>query len=126
MVLNFNELKLNNKDPVYIQIVLYVKEQILLGDTKTGDELPSRRELAAHLGINPNTVQKAYRVMEQEGFLRTNGNQGSTLFINESIVYMIEEELTTEMVKDFVSSAKKIQLSFRKTIELITNIWEDI
>ena len=53
-------LKLDNRTPVYVQVIQYFKEQIASGALEMGEEIPSRRELASKLKINPNTVQRAY------------------------------------------------------------------
>jgi Predicted transcriptional regulators len=124
-VLDFSSLVLNNKDPVYIQISHFVKKKILLKHVQTGTELPSRRELAAVLNINPNTAQKAFKLMEEEGFVVTNTNVGSMIYVDEKIYQKIETELTEAMVKDFVASAKEVNLSFKKVIQLLTDSWED-
>ena len=123
-MLNFYELKLNHKDPVYKQMALYVKRQILLGRAASGDKLPSRREVAAQLNINPNTVQKAFKLMEDEGYVRTSSTLGSVVYSDDAVVWMIQEELTWELVRTFVDSAKEINLSFKKVVELISEQWE--
>ncbi|XID90193.1 GntR family transcriptional regulator [Paenibacillaceae bacterium WGS1546] len=123
-MLNFHELKLNHKDPVYLQAVLYVKRQILLGRAVSGDKLPSRREVAAQLSINPNTVQKAFKLMEDEGFVRTSSTTGSAIYVDDSIYRRIEEELTRELVKSFVDAAKEIRLPFKTVVELISEHWD--
>ncbi|MBU9720004.1 MULTISPECIES: GntR family transcriptional regulator [Bacillaceae] len=120
---SFNELKLNSKEPVYIQIASFVKKEILLKRAILGDKLPSRREIAAQLSVNPNTVQKAFKLMEEEGYVHTSGNQGSIIYVNEVIYRLIEEELTGELVREFITSAKDINLSFKKVVELITEHW---
>lgn len=123
-MLNFQSIRLNNKVPVYIQLSLYVKQQILLGKAVSGDELPSRREVAAQLNINPNTVQKAFKLMEEEGFVVTSGNQGSTIYVDEAVFAGIEAELTREMVCGFVKSAKEVNLSFKSVIDLLSELWD--
>ncbi|HOJ12720.1 MAG TPA: GntR family transcriptional regulator, partial [Clostridiales bacterium] len=123
-MLNFQNIKLNNRIPVYVQIALYVKQQILLGKVVSGDELPSRREIAAQLNINPNTAQKAFKLMEEEGYVLTNGNQGSIIYIDESVLSKIKTELTNEMVNEFISSAREINLSFKDVIDLISKFWD--
>ncbi|OXS56343.1 GntR family transcriptional regulator [Cohnella sp. CIP 111063] len=123
-MLNFYELKLNNKDPVYLQAALFVKRQILLRKAVSGDKLPSRREVAAQLSINPNTVQKAFKLMEDEGFVRTSSTLGSVIYVDDAIFRRIEEELTRELVQSFVESAKEIHLSFKTVVELISEHWE--
>jgi len=123
-VLDFSSLILNNKDPVYIQIAGFVKRKILLRQAQTGTELPSRRELAAVLNINPNTAQKAYKLMEDEGFIVTNTNVGSMVYVDAPIYSKIEAELTEAMVNEFVSAAKEVNLSFKKVIQMLTDKWD--
>ncbi len=124
-MLNFQDLKLNNRVPVYVQIGFYVKQQILLGKVSSGDPLPSRREIAAQLNINPNTAQKAFKLMEDEGYVITNGNQGSVIYIDEKVYSRIKTELTQNMVKDFISAAKAIGLSFKDVIDLVSKYWDE-
>ncbi len=107
-----------------MQAALYVKRQILLRRVVSGDKLPSRREIAAQLSINPNTVQKAFKLMEDEGYVRTSSTQGSVLYVDEAIFSRIEDELTWELVQSFINSAKEINLSFKTVVELISEQWE--
>lgn len=123
-MLNFYGLKLNNKDPAYIQTALYVKRQILLKNATSGQRLPSRREIAAQLRINPNTVQKAFKLMEDEGYVHTSGNLGSVIYVDDEVFARIEEELTRELVAQFIESAQEVNLSFKRVVELITEQWE--
>jgi len=123
-LLSFHELKLNSRDPVYQQAAAYVKRQILLGTVVSGDRLPSRREVSAQLGINPNTVQKAFKLMEEEGYVRTNSTLGSEIYVDAEIRKRIEAELTRGLVKEFIDSAKEIQLPFQKVVQLISELWE--
>jgi len=64
-------ISINEQDyrPVYVQIVNQVKQQILEGNLKPGDELPSVRELASSLGINMHTVRRAYLVLRDQKLL---------------------------------------------------------
>ena len=55
--------------PIYTQIIDAFREQISAGVLQAGERLPSVRELAATLAINPNTIQRAYRQMEAEGWI---------------------------------------------------------
>ena len=55
---------MTDTSPIYLQILLYIKRGIIAGSIVDGAELPSRRVLSALLGVNPNTVQKAYKLLE--------------------------------------------------------------
>jgi len=62
--------------PIYSQIVEGFREQILGGVLQSGDKLPSVRELAGQLAINPNTIQRAYRELEMQGWIATVAGKG--------------------------------------------------
>ena len=68
--------------PIYAQIIDSFKEQITAGILKTGDRLPSVRELASDLAINPNTIQRAYRSLEAEGWIVTVPGKGCFVSAN--------------------------------------------
>jgi len=72
-------IALNYRDsrPIYEQIKEGFRRLILTGVLATGDKLPSVRELAAELAINPNTIQRAYRELESEGFIYSIAGKGS-------------------------------------------------
>jgi GntR family transcriptional regulator len=63
--------------PSYLQIVQQVKHSLRLGLLKVGDQLPTVREVVAHIAINPNTVLKAYRELEREGLVASRPGQGT-------------------------------------------------
>ena len=62
--------------PIYSQIIEGFQKQIREGILENGDKLPSVRELAAQLAINPNTIQRAYRELEMEGWIATVPGKG--------------------------------------------------
>lgn len=64
-------------DPVYHQIAGQIRSRIANGDLKPGAPLPSMRTLASDLGVNLNTVARAYRVLEDEGFVRIRERAGA-------------------------------------------------
>ena len=63
--------------PIYIQIMDNFRNQIRAGILQEGDKLPSVRELATQLAINPNTIQRAYRELEAEGWIASVSGKGS-------------------------------------------------
>lgn len=122
--MDFRGLELNSGEPVYQQIAAYVKRQIFLGTVQTGVPLPSRREIAAQLEVNPNTVQKAFRLMESEGFVMTSGNTGSIILADEGIRARIADELTRGFISEFVRRAKENRLSLPRVIALLGELWD--
>ena len=75
--------------PIYAQIIGGIKGQISAGVLQPGDKLPSVRELAAELAINPNTIQRAYRQLEMEGWIVTMPGKGCFVCRDERLA---EEE----------------------------------
>ena len=71
-------IQLNYRDarPIYTQITDGFRDQILAGILQPGDKLPSVRELASTLTINPNTIQRAYRELESQGWIATVPGKG--------------------------------------------------
>jgi len=72
-------VQLNYRDarPIYSQICDGIRDQILSGILRSGDKLPSVRELATQLTINPNTIQRAYRELEMQGWVASVAGKGS-------------------------------------------------
>ena len=71
------------REPIYEQIVREVEKLITLGILKPGTQIPSVRSLAVDLGINPNTVKKAYDILEEEGLIISKSTKGT--FIGDNI-----------------------------------------
>ena len=80
--------------PIYTQIIDSFKEQITAGILRTGDKLPSVRELAVQLAINPNTIQRSYRALESEGWIVTVPGKGCFVSANSSCQ---EQELKKQL-----------------------------
>jgi GntR family transcriptional regulator len=80
------EFHLNRSSGVatYLQLVHQVKQALRLGLLRPGDQLPTAKEVVAQLGINPNTVLKAYRDLEREGLVAARPGQGT--FVQQSLV----------------------------------------
>ena len=88
-------LELNYRDakPIYEQIKDGLRKLVLSGAIGQDEKLPSVRELASQLAINPNTIQKAYRELEQEGFIYTVSGRGSFAAPLSDVGYGRQEEL---------------------------------
>lgn len=112
-------LKFNNRDPVYIQVIQYFKERIAKGELEPGEEIPSRRELASQLKINPNTAQRAYKEMEEEGLIYTEGNNPSKVTKDIEKIASVRQEMIMEAVDAFVHAIRPINVSLDEVVGLI-------
>lgn len=120
MTMNFN-----NRDPVYVQVVRYFKEQIATEILEPGEEIPSRRELANRLKINPNTAQRAYKEMEEQGLIHTERNNPSKITKDEKILGSVREELIIEAVDSFLSSIRSINVPLEEIVGLIKEKYDN-
>ncbi|MFA1820916.1 GntR family transcriptional regulator [Virgibacillus oceani] len=118
------EVKFNKRDPVYVQVVQHFKERMATGMLEPGQEIPSRRELANQLKINPNTAQRAYKEMEEQGLIYTDRNQPSKITTDEKVLSSVREELITEAVETFVASVRPINVSLEEIIGLVAEKYE--
>ena len=71
------KIDLKNRKPIYEQVIENFKRLIISGELKEGTRVPSIRDMAKELGVNPNTVQKAYRELEGQNYFYTVIGQGS-------------------------------------------------
>ena len=97
--------------PIYTQIIDSFKEQITVGILRTGDKLPSVRELAVQLAINPNTIQRSYRALESEGWIVTVPGKGCFVSANSSCQ---EQELKKQLASFDEASAALLALGMTR------------
>lgn len=113
------KLKLDNRAPVYIQVIQYFKEEIVSGRLKPSEEIPSRRELANLLKINPNTVQRAYKEMEEMGLIFTDGNLPSQVTNDVQMIETMRTELVEGALDEFIRTVQSIPVPLDELLELI-------
>ena len=123
-MISFETFMMENGIPIYLQILLFIKRGIIAGTIVDGDELPSRRVLSALLGVNPNTVQKAYKMLEEEGLIQSRSGAKSCAVVDETIVKKIRKELLEQDAKMIVNAMKQMGLSKEEAVELIATYWE--
>ncbi|KRE49316.1 GntR family transcriptional regulator [Paenibacillus sp. Soil522] len=119
------EVAFNNRDPVYLQVVRHFKERIATGRLAAGQVIPSRRELGVLMKINPNTVQKAYKEMEEQQLIITEGNSPSRITNDTKLLNQIRSELLGEAVSAFVASVRKIDVPVDELLQLVRSKFEE-
>jgi len=92
-------LTLNYRDsePIYGQIKNGLKKLIVTGALAPGEKLPSVRSMAASLAINPNTIQRAYEALEQEGYACSVPGKGSFAALPQDVTHKRREELLRQL-----------------------------
>ena len=122
-MLSFSHLILADGVPIYQQILRYVKLGIAGGTIAHGEELPSRRVVSALLGVNPNTVQKAYRL--QEGLILSHTGAKSTVVADEAAQSRVRGELLQAEVRDTIAAMKHMGLSRQEALALVDQLWKE-
>lgn len=112
-------LDLSSRTPIYEQLYNNVVRLISSGALKAGEKLPPVRALACDLSVNPNTVSKAYKLLEQDGYIYSNVGKGS--FIADNLNSLeTQKQLALEKLGDALSSAVKLGLT-REEIQNAVN-----
>ncbi|HOY25706.1 MAG TPA: GntR family transcriptional regulator [Mesotoga sp.] len=118
------DIDMRSPSPIYDQIKRGVREEIIKGKLKEGDTLPSIREMASQIRVNPNTVARAYRELEMEGTIMARQGLGYIVVsdgekVRDSVFDNLSEEL-----KEPILRLKKSGISLDKLLEVIENIWK--
>lgn len=105
--------------PIYEQIVNQVERYVALGVLKPKDQIPSIRELASQLGINPNTVKKAYDFLEKKDIIVTVSTKGT--FIKEEIHGVIDEKKNSlkKDILNLIDELEKLGGSKEEIVQLL-------
>lgn len=124
MVVDFSNLELNKLSPIYMQIIRFVKMGILSNTIPIGAEMPSRRVLSALLSVNPNTIQKAYKQLEEERLLLSFAGSKSLIDYRKEQLIKIREELVIDETHRYISSIKGMGMSLEEANHLISHLWD--
>ncbi|WP_288622482.1 GntR family transcriptional regulator [uncultured Streptococcus sp.] len=100
--------KFDEKSPIYVQIAQHIKMQIISQKIKSGDQLPTVRELAEEAGVNPNTMQRAFSELEREGMVYSQRTSGR--FVTEDTVLIMQKrrEVAEAELQSFVNNMQKM------------------
>ena len=111
--------------PIFRQIITHIKRGIAAGEINDGDALPSRRVLSALLGINPNTIQKAYRILEEEGLISSHAGAKSCIVLDEARIERVRGELLLGQTRAAVRALRAMGVSLDEAAALLRQCWEE-
>lgn len=114
-----------SKQPLYEQLVEQLRRQLILGGMEAGAAMPSVRQLATELGINPNTIQKAYRRMEEEGMIISVPGRGS--FVSDDLADMLQRQRAEQLEKtrQMISLCREMGLPKNTIDEIVKNVYKE-
>ncbi|MCI6998240.1 MAG: GntR family transcriptional regulator [Eubacterium sp.] len=113
-----------DRRPIYEQIVEKFQVLILKGVLEQGEQMPSVRKLAMDLAINPNTIQKAYSMLEQQGYIYPVKGRGN--FVSDKAVLVQEKQkLYWKEYRNMLQRGKEIGISKQQFVEKLDYFWEE-
>lgn len=114
---NIVNLDYQSRQPIFQQIIDQIKKYVALGILKPNDKLPSTREMASELGLNPNTIRKAYSLLEKEGVIITLSTKGTFIADNPS---KIKEDMIKSSIADInnkITELTKLGISKKEILD---------
>ena len=108
--------------PIYLQIIRYIKQGLAAGTIADGEELPSRRALSALLTVNPNTIQKAYRMLEEEGLVQSHAGVKSYVCATERQRETLRREMSENQLRAMVRDMKRMGLTAEEAAALVARL----
>ena len=114
---NMHYIELSSKSPIYEQLSEEYKKLILLGVFKEGEKLPSVRELGLELGINPNTVARAYEILISEGLVESYEKKGIY------VIYKKDKQVLKDNVKKKIEEMKTAGIKKDELIQIVNNVY---
>ena len=123
-MISFDSFVLEDNVPIYLQIVGYIKRGIVAGTIPDGAEMPSRRMLSALLGVNPNTVQKSYAMLEEEGLIHSRSGAKSCVAADDAAIRRLRGELLGQNLRTVIDAMKQMGMTLEDAQAALADHWE--
>ena len=115
-------VSVSNREPIYTQLEKNIIRYINLGVYEKNSMLPSVRALACELGINPNTVSKAYKNLEANGVVYTVAGKG--VFVKGDSMLTNIHKMAADEIKNVLKDAKNKKKEKTEVISIINEVWD--
>ena len=111
--------------PIYIQNMNYNKKEMIRGEIKEEEKLPSVRELSSTLTVNPNTIQRAYTELEREGLVFTQRGMGTFATRDSEILNSLKNDMAKNLVNNFLIEMKSLGFTGEEIKRSIDKVLEE-
>ncbi len=111
--------------PIYTQLIAQLKQDIASGAMPPGERLPSVRDMASELGVNPNTVQRALQELEREGLIFTQRTSGRFVTEDVAAIARCKEGLGQALIKEFLAAMKPLGYRLQDILSMLQEEKED-
>ncbi|WP_369900494.1 GntR family transcriptional regulator [Bacillus manliponensis] len=105
--------------PIYIQVMEYIKKEIVTGRLLPGDKIPSVRELASELQVNPNTIQRTFQELEREGIVVTRRGMGRYVTSEGDKIMELRKEMAKELLHSFIHGMGNLGFTEEEIISIL-------
>ena len=124
-MVSFEAFRTVDGTPVYLQIINFIKRGAIAGTIRDGDELPSRRVLSALLGINANTVQKAFHMLEEEHLMESRTGAKSCMTLPPDTLDALRREVLSDELRAMARTLRQLGISREEALRLIEQAWKE-
>lgn len=115
------QIKFSNDKPIFLQVAEIIKNDILSEKFQTNEKLPSVRDFASFYSINPNTVQKALQILEEDGLIVTDRTNGKFVANNKQNIESQKKQIINNEISVFFEKMKSLGLSEKEIKNLVNN-----
>ena len=123
-MVSFDLFSWDGDSPIYHQIVRFIRRGVAAGTICHGEEMPSRRVLSARLGVNPNTIQKAYRILEEEGLIASHPGAKSYITVSPAQMAAVRVQLVEAEAGRLVAGLRQSGLTKAEAMALVERLWD--
>lgn len=112
--------------PIYIQVMEYIKKEVVTGHLAPGSKIPSVRELAGELQVNPNTIQRTFQELEREGIVETRRGMGRYVATEGEKIMELRKDMAKELLHAFINGMNNLGFSEEEMLSILHSSLEEI
>lgn len=120
-----DRMEYNTASPIYLQVINELKKQMVKGELKAGEKMPSNRELAVLFKVNQNTAARIYREMESMGLCYTKRGIGTFVSEEDDMISGLKKEMAEELVRNFMQEMEDLGFQKGDIIDRIADYKEE-
>lgn len=117
-------MEFNDFQPIYVQIMDYFKYKIIRGELNPNEKIPSVRDVSSVLKVNPNTVQRSFQELKNEGIIYSQRGLGNFITSDEKILKDLKVDKGREIISNFYSEIKSLGLNKEECFNLLEEEWQ--
>lgn len=110
--------------PIYVQVMEYIKKEIVTGRLAPGEKIPAVRELAGELQVNPNTIQRTFQELEREGIAETHRGTGRFVTMDVEKITELRKEMAKELLDNFINGMNNLGFTEEEILSILCSSLE--